>query len=73
MEFKLNNIVDGVVGPVAAENAVYHDTTRPSHLLLPVVPDAPSLPLSRSRCSKETLIGVSDFRAAGARFSSPAA
>jgi len=41
MEFKLNNIVDGVVGPVAAENSVYHDAAHPSHLLLPVIPDAP--------------------------------
>ena len=27
--------------PVPAENLVYHDSTHPSHLLLPVIPDAP--------------------------------
>ena len=27
--------------PVPAENAIYHDPQYPSHLLLPVIPDAP--------------------------------
>ncbi len=27
--------------PVPAENAIYHDSAYPSHLLLPVIPDAP--------------------------------
>ncbi|MFH1650665.1 MAG: CocE/NonD family hydrolase [Chloroflexota bacterium] len=29
--------------PVPAENTVYHDAARPSHLLLPVIPDAPPI------------------------------
>lgn len=29
--------------PVPAENRVYHDSTRPSHLVLPVIPDAPEI------------------------------
>ena len=29
--------------PVPAENAIYHDSTHLSHLLLPVVPDAPMI------------------------------
>jgi predicted acyl esterase len=36
-----NNYSDPVVGPVVAENSIYHDSARPSHLLLPVIPDAP--------------------------------
>jgi hypothetical protein len=38
--------------PMPAENAIHHDTGYPSHLLLPVIPDAPTIrkvepPLSR--------------------------
>lgn len=40
-DFILENYADPVVGPVAAENSVYHDKVHPSHLLLPVIPDAP--------------------------------
>jgi predicted acyl esterase len=29
--------------PVPAVNTVYHDAARPSHLLLPVIPDAPPI------------------------------
>jgi hypothetical protein len=27
--------------PVPSENSVYHNSDHPSHLLLPVIPDAP--------------------------------
>jgi len=40
-DFILTNYGDLVVGPVPAENSVYHQKAYPSHLLLPVIPDAP--------------------------------
>jgi predicted acyl esterase len=39
--FVLNNYEDPVMGPVPAENSVYHDEAHPSYILLPVIPDAP--------------------------------
>lgn len=39
--FLLTNFSDRVMGPVPAENSICHDKMHPSHLLLPVIPDAP--------------------------------
>ena len=33
--------LDVLLLPWPVENTVYHDTAHPSHLLLPVIPDAP--------------------------------
>jgi len=35
--------IDVMVLPWPVENAVHHDRERPSHLLLPVIPDAPEI------------------------------
>jgi len=40
-DFILENFSDQVPGPVPAENSIHHDKAHPSHLLLPVIPDAP--------------------------------
>jgi putative CocE/NonD family hydrolase len=36
-----NTVYTSEMLPVPAENAIYHDLAHPSHLLLPVIPDAP--------------------------------
>ncbi|MFX1266274.1 MAG: CocE/NonD family hydrolase, partial [Promethearchaeota archaeon] len=38
---KLHTMFISEMVPVPAENTVYHDSTHQSHLLLPVIPDAP--------------------------------
>lgn len=43
LNFALTNAGDLVCGPVPAENAIYHDPEYASHLLLPVIPDAPEI------------------------------
>jgi putative CocE/NonD family hydrolase len=40
-QFPLHTIYTSEMLPVPAENAIYHDSAHPSHLLLPVIPDAP--------------------------------
>ena len=40
-DFILENCADPVPGPVEAENSIHHDRAHPSHLLLPVIEDAP--------------------------------
>ena len=47
--------------PVPAENLVYHDSTHPSHLLLPVIPDAPIIkpvepPVSEIKWAPEFMV-----------------
>ena len=37
----LHTIYASEMLPVPAEHTIYHDSARPSHLLLPVIPDAP--------------------------------
>ncbi len=37
----LHSVYSSEMLPVPAENAVYHNSAHPSHLLLPVIPDAP--------------------------------
>lgn len=40
-QMRLHTIPTSEMLPVPAENAIYHDSAHPSHLLLPVIPDAP--------------------------------
>jgi len=42
-EFKIDNYGDLLPGLFPAEVSVYHDQLHPSHLLMPVVPDAPMI------------------------------
>ena len=39
----LNTVYTSEMLPVPCRNSIYHDSAHPSHLLLPVVPDAPAL------------------------------
>jgi len=55
-QFRLNNIHDSVMGPVPAENTIHHDKAHPSHLLLPVIPDAPTIaPVKEQLWTKECM------------------
>ena len=61
-EFRLNNIQDRVMGPVPASNTIYHDQLHQSHLLLPVIPEAPIIaPVTQPMWSKDNMerIGLS--------------
>lgn len=40
-QMRLHTIPTSEMLPVPAENTIYHDSVHPSHLLLPVIPDAP--------------------------------
>jgi predicted acyl esterase len=40
-DFMLINYTDTVAGSVPAENYVYHDQEHPTHIFLPIIPDAP--------------------------------
>ena len=40
---RLHTIYTSEMLPVPAENTVYHDSSHPSHLVLPVVPEAPAI------------------------------
>ncbi|MFH1950388.1 MAG: CocE/NonD family hydrolase [Pseudomonadota bacterium] len=44
-DFILENYGDLIPGPLEAENSIHHDKTHPSHLLLPVIGDAPVIAL----------------------------
>jgi hypothetical protein len=40
---RLHTVYNAEMLPFPGKNTVYHDTTNPSHLLLPVIPDAPMI------------------------------
>ena len=65
--FELTNAGDLVCGPVPAENAIYHDSEHPSHLLLPVIPDAPEIAPVKPPISEIKLPSKVDIGSAAAR------
>ncbi|MFC2044983.1 CocE/NonD family hydrolase [Chloroflexota bacterium] len=42
-QMQLHSVYTSEMLPIPAENTIYHDKARPSHLLLPVIPDTPTI------------------------------